>query len=45
MIGKVTYDVVMANKEVLDNAIDYSRDFGYVRRVPFLFLAPRASRD
>lgn len=29
MIGKETYDVVMANKEVLDSAIIYDRDFSY----------------
>jgi ribonucleoside-diphosphate reductase subunit M1 len=29
MISKQTYDIVMANAEVLDSAIIYNRDFNY----------------
>lgn len=29
MISQATYDVVMANAEVLNSAIVYSRDFNY----------------
>lgn len=29
MISKETYDIVMANAEVLDSAIIYDRDFSY----------------
>lgn len=29
MISKETYDAIMANKELLDSAIIYDRDFQY----------------